>query len=218
MKALILALALASPLWAAEKKQPACREGKSFLKEIYNCGQNKLAATYAEKCANHSLAAVKAAGGALAAQMEAAKLSLSTGQAAGMNDARKRLATTVMALGAQIAAMQKSAALISAYPKVMIDYPDGKDDETSAGCFSPAFNKIQDIVSNLDQEIVKAKGAREQARIFLATLSRSGSDMNALNKAVPKASPANAPKGPVGPKGKNWNASDISGTKPEPKK
>lgn len=220
MKALIFALTLAlSPAaLGAEKKDQACREGKSFLNEIHNCGQNKVAAGYAEKCANASLSAVKAAGGALAAHMEAAKKSLEAGQAAGMNDARKRLQTTVAALGMQIVAMQKSAALIADYPKVMIDYPDGKDDETSAGCFSPVFNKIQDIVSGLDREIVKAKEARQQAKAFLATLGTKSSDLSGFTKPAASGAghqPASAPKGP---KGKNWNASDISGTKPELKK
>jgi hypothetical protein len=217
MKALLLALLVAYPAAAAEKKQPVCREGKSFFDEIYNCGQNKLAAQYAEKCANASLSAVKAAGAALAAQMEAARKTLGAGQASGMNDARSRLQITVNALGTQIVAMQKSAALIADYPKVMIDYPDAKDDETSAGCFSPAFNKIQDIVTNLDQEILKAKQARSQAKAFLATLGSASTDMRGVAgaKVSNGPGPASAPKGP---KGKNWNASDISGTKPDPKK
>lgn len=216
MKILLLALVLAYPAPAAAKKDDSCRAGKSFLQEIYNCGQNKVAAAYAEKCANISLAAVKAAGGALAVQMEAAKKSLGSGQTAGMNDARKRLQTTVAALGLQIVAMQKSASLIADYPKVMIDYPDGKDDETSAGCFSPAFNKIQDIVTNLDQEILKAKAARKQAKAFLATLGASSGDMSVVNKT--KVSAGAAAAAPKGPKGKNWNASDISGTKKKDKK
>lgn len=214
MKALLLVLLVTHPAAAAEKKQPVCREGKSFFNEIYNCGQNKLAAQYAEKCANASLAAVKAAGTALALQMEAARKFLGSSQASGMNDARSRLKTTVDTLSLQIVAMQKSANLIADYPKVMIDYPDAKDDETSAGCFSPAFNKIQDIVTNLDQEIIKAKEARAQAMAFLATLGSASSDM----KAVAGAKVTNGPKpasAPQGPKGKNWNASDISGTKPK---
>lgn len=214
MTALLLVLLAALPAAAAEKKQPACREGKSFFNEIYNCGQNKVAAAYAEKCAAVSLAAVKSAGAALAAQMELARKNLSSGQSAGMNDARSRLKTTVDTLSLQIVAMQKSAALIADYPKVMIDYPDGVDDETSAGCFSPAFNKIQDIVTNLDQEIVKAKQAREQAKTFLASLGSASADMTAVTSAKVSGGPKPA-SSPKGPKGKHWNASDISGTKPK---
>ena len=160
---------------------------------------------------------MKAAGAALATQMEMARKSLGAGQTSGMNDARNRLATTLTALSGQIVAMQKSAALIADYPKVMIDFPDGKDDETSAGCFSPAFNKIQDIVSEIDREIVNAKRARAQAKAFLATLGSSSADMTAVTraKALSGPGPASAAKLPAGPKGKNWNGSDISGTKPK---
>lgn len=224
MRGLIFLFAIALPVSAAEKKEPACMEGKAFLSQIYNCGQNKVAAVYAERCSKASLAAVKAASAGLAAQMAALKQRNS--QSGSMQDARERLASAISALGAQITAIQKSASMIAAYPEVMIDYPGAEDDEASAGCFSPAFNRIQDIVTNLDQEIVAAKAARLQAQAFLATLGASGNDMRALvgaevkpgSEAKSGADSKAAAQNPKGPKGKSWSPSDISGTEPDPKK
>lgn len=181
---------------------------------------NKLAVDYAQACSDSLIAASRAQGAALAAVMNSLKAQLGDAQNRSMTDTAKRLKISIDQLTAQIKNLQKGTGTILAYPEVMIDFPEGKDDNTSAECFSKNFHKLQDIVDNLSNEIMNSKHARETALQMLATVKQydGGLDTSSTNPGVDRANQGAAAaaqrRAPVQYKGgiQGHGESDITGT------
>lgn len=198
-----------------------CPAASAFLEQIYNCGQNKLVIDYGRACADAQIAASRAQGAKLAAVMAEMGKNLGEAQNRSLVDATKRLQITVRELSRQIQSLQKHTKTVENYTESMIDFADGKDDSTSAECFSENFHGLQKIVNEMDQEILNSKKALQSALTMLASLKKSetnlegslrGSEAAASNGAKGLGAgtakrPATAPNGQA-----KGSGSDISGT------
>lgn len=217
MKYLLLLFSLSS---AAQAETPIiCRAGQSFYKEIYNCGKNTLAVTYAKQCSETLFSDAKSHGRALVKNLAKLKSAKESSQTESMGAAKVDLIASVESLEEQIKSLQANTNVIADYPLVMIDYADGEDETTSAICFSDSFDDLQEIVAGLDKEIVNAKRARQEALEFLKTLQISSRNLDSMNTGRVPSSVESKGQGPAaGPKGKRIRGSDISGTEKKKKK
>lgn len=102
--------------------------------------------------------------------------------------------------------------------------PEDEADEPAqnmeVACFGDNVKALEAIASQLDKKQYELEAALEVAKAQLMRTQSNAADMGTIQPAtLPDSKPA--PKAPAGPKGKNWNASDISGTekkKEAPKK
>jgi hypothetical protein len=213
-KFILLAAALLLHPAAIAKPKKLCPAPDAIVDEIYNCGHNVVAVSYAQACAEAQVAASRMRGAALAAVMQ--EMQNGQSQSANMTEAQKRLAVAVNELGSQITTLQKNTELVAGYTAPMIDFKDGKNDKTSLECFSKSFHALQKIVTGLDNEIVRSKRARTSALTMLKTLAGRTSHLGSVagqGLAVKSGSrgPASVPVDP-GPRGLNVRPPDITGT------
>ena len=221
LPAALAALLCTTPAHAAEKKLSVCPQAKDFKEQIYNCGSNELAVKIAQQCSDTLMAASKAQGAAFAALLNGMKAQLGSAQNVSMRDSAQRLALAIQQFSAQIESMADQTDKVGNYTDAMIDFADGKDDDTSLECFSENFHKLQKIIDGLDHEIENSMDARDAALTMFNTLKAQGKKLDADPKfslAAPgtKAPAAPAPKaGTKRPKytGEDpYAPSDISGT------
>lgn len=171
------------------------------------CGQNKYIALQARYCANSLTQEWKAAANRLVKIMQPPKQKNKDRQSDAEEKSMRDYQRTIQEVYEQIRAMQKFTAVISEYPKVMIDAPGSTGDSTSLSCFNEAFHQVQDIVSYLDGEIVRAKQIRRSAESLMHT---SVSLQTGFGSLANSQSPS-ALSSKESVFGKNSRASAISG-------
>lgn len=191
-----------------------CASHDSFIKQIMNCGDNNLALTYANQCADRVAAEAKANARELAGLMKQYEKGISAGQSHSQENNGQNLRTAIDVLYRQIVDMQRNTARVADYTLAMIDAPGSDSAETSTECFNSAFDSLSEIVRKMDKEIVAAIAARKKAMALLKLSGELHGDLGTMNPVSMSAQPRRPASAPRGPKGKNWNASDISGTKP----
>lgn len=194
-----------------------CAAHDSFVKQIMNCGDNHLALTYANQCADRISAESKANARDLAALMKKYEKGLHGSQSQSQESNIRNLRTAVDVLYRQIVDMQRNTARVADYTLAMIDAPGSDSAETSTECFNSAFDSLSTVVKKMDQEIVNTIQARKKAISLLKLSGEFHGDLGTMNPASVTAPPRRPASVPKGPRGKNWNASDISGTKPKKK-
>jgi len=157
----LIAFLLAPTARAADKKVKIdCPHVQDLSDEVFNCGSNKFAAMEAQACSDQVVATWTQASDLLKPLLARdAGNKQDTAETNTSADYEK----AIKALDAEILLMQNYTALIASYASVTFDFPDGRDDSTSPDCFNKPFHQIQDIVSNLDKEIVRAKKVRKLA-------------------------------------------------------
>lgn len=156
----MFALSVNPALGAEESGLAVACPDKSFIRPfIMMCGHNKYVAMQARICGDAVVESWQAASQRLIPMLQ------SRGKISNQNiseeDARRNYQDTVNGLIAQIQVMQRYTAVIADYPKVMIDLGNSTGDSTSLSCFNEAFHKVQEIVSYLDDEIIRAKKLRK---------------------------------------------------------
>jgi hypothetical protein len=153
------ASALASPI---KIMLPAvCPSHLQMEEFILMCGQNKYVAAQALHCANALSVSWQTAANQL---LPALKSRGKQGNQSELEaDALASYWDAVNAVDDQIRQMQQYTAIIEMYPKIMIDAPASTGDKTSLSCFNEAFHQVQEIVTHLDKEIVRAKSVKKSA-------------------------------------------------------
>jgi hypothetical protein len=220
MKLLALCLLLLSLNAQAGLKKHTpieCDSYEAFIKQIMNCGDNSLALNFANQCADRISAEAKENARELTALMKQYEKGMINGQSQSQENNGKNLRVAIDVLYRQIVDMQRNTARVADYTLAMIDAPGSDSAETSTDCFNSAFDSLSDIVKRMDKEIVNTISARKKALALLKLSGEHHGDlgtMNPVKMTSPPRRPASAPKGP---KGKNWNASDVSGTEPKKK-
>lgn len=184
--------------FAEDPRSLLCPTPSSFIEEIYNCGQNKLAALYAQNCSNALLKKSRATGKSLSSLMAELEKLGQRKQDKAYIDEKNRLALTIAALKAQIEELKRNTDVVASYTNAMIDFPDGVDDESSAECFNSAFHSLQKTVDGLDLEIQNSEAAYAKAKELFAS-EEINTDMGSLSEndaswiSVPNRVPATQP-------------------------
>lgn len=216
---LFLLLGLNQVALAHGREENPCPKPEKFRQKIYNCGENRLAESYAKACAKDSLDTVRSVGIAVDEVMKELQEKSSSQEKATL-DALSRLDLAIDSLGAQIPFLQKRTSLIASYVSAMIDYPGAENDEESMDCFSEHFHEIQKVVDGLDKEILRLKGAYQKAERLAMEVSKNHSSLQSIQKSWKKSSPQNqmdSSPSSSKPKGKRIRSSDITGTEDLPK-
>jgi hypothetical protein len=186
----------------------ACPHYELMATDIWNCGENANAIPYAKNCAKAISDSWKKESALLASLMQGTKKGSASEQRQSFSNSMQDYRNSILALDRQIALMQKYTNIVSDYAKGMIDFPGSTGDATSAECFNSAFHDLQAVVTKLDDEIINAKNAREEAaRLWGISGSYQGKIEN-LSEAV---------RSNAGPRyehaqGKEGNNSSISGS------
>jgi|GEM_PF-3024242 len=162
---------------------------------VMMCGHNRFVALQARYCADELVDSWRNAAQSLVPVLQ------SRGQVRNQshseaNTSRNYL-DAIRSIEEQVVQMQRYTAIVADYPKIMIDLPNSQGDATSLSCFNDAFHQVQEIVTYLDGEIVRAKKVRESA-ISLMSVSdaRQQGLATSLSKEITKST-ANAPL-PIG--------------------
>ncbi|MGZ3738680.1 MAG: hypothetical protein ACXVB9_04850, partial [Bdellovibrionota bacterium] len=182
-----------------------CPHVSEVANEVWNCGANKYAAMEAQDCSDQVIASWTAAAAALQPLLiRDAGNKQDTSQTNTRSDYDNALAR----LDSQIVLMENYTNLIAEYAHATINFPDAESQDESPPCFNGPFDKIQDVVSNLDQQIIMAKKVRKLAAGMRGTsdqyhknLANSLSDAIASGRLAAKGGPANN------------SASDVTGLK-----
>jgi hypothetical protein len=205
---------------AKKPKLVACPEGAKIEKEIYNCGRNSFPVKLAKVCEKALTRQSEESGHALADLMSELNSSApgAGAQGASLEDARSRLGLAISNLTTQIHDLQQSADRVARYTLVMIDAPDGVDDETSLDCFSENFHALQDVVTRLDKEIVDAEAARAKAIDLAETLGDRAAKLTGPGGKSAHAGKASRDREPAPAARKQGGASDITGLPAEEKR
>jgi hypothetical protein len=164
----------------------ACPSMKELKKYIFICGDNAYATKKAKECSELVLSTWESAAVALTAGLSGAADSQKTGLANAANDYQK----TVQELDRQIAMMQKYTSMIADYTLPMMDDPTSKDDSGSLDCFNSEFHAIQKIVDKLDDEIIRAKDLRDQAKALQGASTAGAKGLADLRSSLGAASAA----------------------------
>lgn len=173
---------------------------------ILMCGHNPYVALQARYCADELVASWTKAAQELVPRLQARGQSGMQHQSE--DDTRKDYHDAIRAISFQIKQMQYYTALIADYPFVMIDVGGSTGDETSLSCFNEAFHQVQDIVTYLDGEIVRAKKIKKSATALMElSASRHQNLAGSLG-----GGPVGGPAGKGGIEGSYQNsASTITG-------
>lgn len=183
MSLLILIFSLSAV--ASEKELlAACPPPDSLAGDIWNCGENANVIPVAKACADAITASWKSESAALTAVMAGNKAGTKESQRQDLSNTMKDYTSAIAAIDRQIALMQKYTDLTADYAKMMIDFPDSTGDATSADCFNSAFHDLQKIVNSLDEQIILAKGARDEAARLWGV---AGVSHGKIENADPKA-------------------------------
>jgi hypothetical protein len=178
----------------------ACPHSDSFKQQIYNCGQNPVAVRFAERCSQELKSRSKERGKQLAEVMKALQSQLTNNQRNTMSDSMKRLELAITAMEVQIIELQANTNQAASYTDAMIDFPDGNDDDSSAECFNQSFHGLQRIISDLDQEIIQSKKARDEAIALRAQIGGNrmvlGDDARSVNTVDPRSMVNRGDRGP----------------------
>lgn len=177
----VLLLSAVSAL-AADEAQMICASPESFIEDIYNCGQNKVATFYAQKCADELMKKSAENGKSLSLLLAELEKAGKENQEAAFADAKNRLELSAAVLRTQIDELKKNTDRIETYTEAMIDFPDSKEDESSAECFNTAYHSLQKIVDRLDKEIIQSKAALEQTQTIIAS-KQINTKMGTLSQA-----------------------------------
>ncbi|MCO5143926.1 MAG: hypothetical protein M9962_12620 [Oligoflexia bacterium] len=148
-----------------------CPSYKNYQKKIYNCGQNKILEEPAEKCFEKLKTKAKKTGKELDKLFSELETKIASNQKYNQKDVSNRLRDAIKKLENQIKELQVNATAIEKYPKGMIDIPNSTSAETSLGCFNKTFDFLQNILTQMDQEILNSKKARI---IAIELLNRAG--------------------------------------------
>lgn len=159
--ALALLLMLSASSAMAAPKLPACPTIEQLDEKIISCGDDEIAAQKARDCADTIIASWQLAAEGLKATLEVS----GSNQSVSEKEAKLDYERTLLTLESQIARMQDGTDLVADYVLVMVDYPDSNDDENSLSCFNENFHKVESIVKELDDEIVRAKEIYELAKL-----------------------------------------------------
>jgi len=149
---LVFLTAMAQPHAHAEEVS-VCPSLDELDAQILNCGDGYFAAEMARECADKVIASWQLAADQLKSTLEVSGSDQKVSAMEAKNDYDK----TMRLLKAQILHMQEGTSLVASYPDVMVDFPDSNGEEESLSCFNEPFEEVQKIVTNLDQEIIKAK-------------------------------------------------------------
>jgi len=136
-------------IWTFSVSADPCDASKELDERILACGDNNLAPQYGREC----LAIIKQEGEATFTALQKAEALRNSGT---LNDAISHAAE-------QIKTMEVQANNVAAYADVMIDFPDSKGPETSAECFNTNFDELSRVVWEMDDELIRAKGAYKSA-------------------------------------------------------
>jgi hypothetical protein len=101
------------------------------------------------------------------------------------------------------------------------DEADDPKENMEVACFGDNVKALESIANQLDKKQYELEAVLELTKAQLLKTQSNSADMGTIQpSALPDSAPAQK-AAPAGPKGKNWNASDISGTekkKETPKK
>lgn len=194
-----------------------CPSLNEVRESIMNCGQNVLASEVASMCAGAVKAAWAAEGARLMGTLKLNDAKLKGEQDKLTVNARNDYLAAINSLDQQITQMQHYTNLVSTYTQVMMDYPEGTSEATSAECFNSAFNDVSKTVADLDNEIIRAMDIRDAAIKMMNTsqAAHKGYDNKMFESKSPmlKTNRPPASAQPVVPKPKAHRESDVSGIK-----
>jgi hypothetical protein len=156
----------------------SCPSIKQVDEKIISCGNNAYAAAAADKCAKAVMQDWNRAAGPLKTLLPVlrSKEEPASPKERSADNTLADYRRAIAILDRQIRFLRKYAALLAKYTEIMIDLPSSRTAASSLECFNTAFDQVQRVVTQLDDEIIRAKAARAQAT-FLARGRRSGADV-----------------------------------------
>lgn len=177
----LFALALLAPSFAfaeADQADYICPRPETFKNQIYNCGQNEVAATIAKTCEKKLMDKATQTAKNLAAQMQLVQKALVGHQKESVDAAYAQLLLAIASLEDMRDELADNTDLLASYTDAMIDFADAKDAASSADCFNSAFDQIQGIVDHLDEQTGLLENARVQATALAATSKTRSTDFS----------------------------------------
>jgi hypothetical protein len=189
-----------------------CLHADELDASIKYCSQNVLAEQSAKECSDKISQAWKDASKDLSLLAAGAQ----GNQNLGMENSDEKYQLAMERLEALIVLTEKNADILAQYPKVMVDNRSMRGPIDSLPCYKTVFQKIQDIVLDLDHKA--AQGAKVLAsttelhkRLRQAT---NGVESSASSNAV-LDSPGAKTSAPRPSRASKSRASTITGTKPK---
>jgi hypothetical protein len=161
----------------------ACPNAKELEPQVVSCGNNDIAATAARKCGEAVVLRWKAAVGTILPLLRQKDTSPRRERGLpgrGSADYQRAIST----LKSEIRSLQKYASRVADYSEIMIDFPGAHDRASSAECFNRAFDQVEHVVSQLDDEIIRAKEMLAQL-VTLAKREGPGSSMTMQELVLP---------------------------------
>jgi hypothetical protein len=198
-----LLLLLAWPMLARAEDVSVCPSLEELDDQIINCDDGYFVSEKARECADKVLASWRLAADELKKKLESSGRTQNVSTVEAAKDYDKAMAT----LKVQILALQESTELVASYPDVMVDFPDAESDEDSLSCFSEPFQQVQETVTELDHEIIRAKKVYTEAK-KMREVAKGRSQK--LDAAVFAELGARAPAGHKSGKSTR-SASDVTG-------
>lgn len=184
-KTIVIGLLALAPIQVFAEKKDAlslkkivCVDPKIFADQIFNCGENKVAVSYAKNCATALNEKSKLVGNALALEMKAMEKSNQT-QKDSEQEARSRIVLAAANLESLIEELQSNTDILEKYTESMIDDPESKSDDDSLDCFNESYHAIQDIITNLDNQIMASKAAHDQATALFKQMTSIDTNLGA---------------------------------------
>jgi hypothetical protein len=210
---LFIAIPLA-PAHAAEKAKPfqlECESLESLAERITACSRNRYAVESARQCFDRLMQAWNDAPKELNRILSVSKARKNTKQDAELGLSKGDYEKTVAKMENLLAVTERNTQLIADYPRAMLNDPDFR-----VNCFTDRFDRIQEIVYELDDRLMEGERTLAAAAalkgISLTRQKIVGSD-SAGPKRLPTSLPSQVKASPVMKSGKSaQRRSDITGT------
>lgn len=211
---ILLAMVLLAPGFAFAESDDAefiCARPETFKNQIYNCGQNQVAASIASACEKRLMDRATQAAKNLSSQMQVVQKALVGQQKESVDAAYAQLLLAIATLEEMRDELADNTDLLATYTDAMIDFADATDAASSAECFNSAFDKLQATVDHLDEQTGLLENARLQAVALAATSQTRSTDFSSTNSAAtPTATGKQAEPVPQAP-AKKKASSTITG-------
>lgn len=170
---LALLLAIASPAQAAKNKWPKinCMPLEQLDPKIRYCTENVVAVEAATACSQKMMQAWDEA----ARELKLLQADEQSGQRVDYNRSRKKYLGTINRMSHLTRMLMRNADLIARYPSVMADIQKLNGLEESLPCYRDNFERIQQIVLEIDDKSHEAIAAVEATEtLHRSVISRAG--------------------------------------------
>lgn len=221
---MILLLLIAMIFSAAPAEAAYCRDFKSLKKKVEFCDDNEHYSEAAVLCLQALEKQVAAATKAMDKSL--AKPGERSAQKDSLDNTDSNYKLSAATLNVLLAMAKGGAAEVLRYAE-SLELPEDADNEQitkgdvdgfimQAECYSRADKVMNKVLGRYLHHILSLERAKAASLANSGAANFSGVKLDAQSFSTnldPAPAPVPASRAPKGPKGKNWNASDISGTK-----